>query len=59
MSKAQWVWWGSGLTWPKCCSRPRQHDRGLVVDAPGWQALAVEGALELRVEALGVLAHAV
>lgn len=35
----------------------QQHDRGLVVDAPGRKAPAVEDALELRVETLGVLAH--
>ncbi len=36
-----------------------QHDGGLVVDAPGGEALAVEGAFELGVEAFGVLAHRV
>jgi hypothetical protein len=37
----------------------QQVDGSLVVDAPGRQPLAVEGALELRVEGLGVLAHSV
>ena len=37
----------------------QQDDGGLVVDAPGREALAVEGALELGVEALGVLPHPV
>lgn len=35
----------------------QQHDRGLLMDAPSRKALAAEGALELRVETLGVLAH--
>ncbi len=34
------------------------HD-GLVANAPSGQALAVKGALELSVEALGILTHAV
>lgn len=33
-----------------------EDDGGLVVDAPGGEALAVEGAFELRVGAFGVLA---
>ena len=36
-----------------------EDDGGLVVGAPGGEALAVEGAFELGVEAFGVLAHAV
>ena len=36
-----------------------EDDGGLVADAPGGEALAVEGAFELSVEAFGVLAHPV
>ena len=39
------------------CQSCQQHDRSLVMDAPSGKALAVEGALELCVETLGVLAH--
>ena len=41
------------------CLCGEEDDDGLVVDAPCGQALAVEGAFELGVEAFGVLPHAV
>ena len=37
----------------------KEDDRGLVVHAPGGESLPVERTLELGVEALGVLPHAV
>lgn len=36
-----------------------EHDDSLVVHAPSGEPLAVEGSLELGVQALGVLSHAV
>ncbi len=41
------------------CLGSREDDDGLVVNAPGGQWLAVEGAFGLGGEAFGVLPHAV